>query len=423
MTAQLTRRPTNWAGNVTFGAARFHRPTSLEELQRTVVGSDRVRVLGTGHSFNRIADTAGDSVSVAAMPADIDLDTRAGTVRVAAGVRYGDLSARLQEAGRALHNLGSLPHISVGGACATGTHGSGDTNGNLSTAVVGLRLVTASGDVVDIDRSDADFAGSVIALGTLGVVTHLTLRTEPSYLVRQWVYERPTWEALLSGGARAFGDAYSISLFTDWRGDRLHQAWVKAREGDPSHDGPSEWLGAHPADGERASLEGAPVENGTQQSGVPGPWNERIPHYRLGFTPSRGEELQSEYMIPRGNAVAALLAVRELADLMAPVLQMSELRTVAADDLWLSPSYRQDSLAMHFTWHPDAPAVARVLEVIERALEPHGARPHWAKVFVAAPEQVQDHYDRVSEFRALRTRYDPRGVFGNDFVDELVPRA
>jgi xylitol oxidase len=417
----MNERITNWAGNVTFRAARTHRPASVDELRAVVSGADRVRVLGTGHSFNRLADTDADLVSVAGLPPTVEIAADRRSVTVAAGVRYGELAERLHAEGLALHNLASLPHISVAGACATATHGSGVRNGNLATAVSAVELVTADGRLVRLDRAgdragDGDFAGAVVGLGALGVVTALTLDVEPAFEIRQNVFEGLPFDALAEHEAEVLGAAYSVSLFTDWTGPRINQVWLKRRPDDPSPPAGA-WLGATPAGGPRHPIPGMSAEHCTEQGGVPGPWYARLPHFRLDFTPSSGEELQSEYVVPRERGVAALAAVETVRDLVAPVLQISEIRTVAADELWLSPNYRRDSLAIHFTWVADADAVAPAMAAVEERLAGLGARPHWGKLYGVEPADVRGLYPRWADFAALAQRYDPTGKFRNEVLD------
>jgi xylitol oxidase len=417
-------RLTNWAGNVTFSAKRIHRPASLAELQRLVAASTRVRALGTGHSFNRIADTSGDLVSVAGLPKIMTVDAERATVTLSAGVRYGELAPHLHAAGYALRNLASLPHISVAGACATGTHGSGNSNGNLATAVCAMEMITAGGDAVTMSReADGDqFRGAVVGLGALGIVTSLSLDIVPAFDIRQYVYENLPHEQLYEHLTDIFASAYSVSLFTDWRSSRIRQVWLKQRVGehDPSKPG-TRWYGALPTDGPRHPVPGLPAANSTQQLGVPGPWHERLPHFRLDFTPSAGDELQSEYLLPRQLAAGALRAIASIRDQVAPVLRISEIRTVAADGLWLSPSYRQDSVAIHFTWINDVAAVIPVLAMIEDRLAPFGARPHWGKLFTTSPAAVSRLYDRLPDFQRLLRGHDPAGKFRNELVDTYVP--
>ncbi|MCG7524452.1 FAD-binding protein [Streptomyces sp. OfavH-34-F] len=414
---------TNWAGNITFGAERLRAPASVGELQELVAGSRAVRALGTGHSFNAIADTTGDLVSTAGLPRVLDIDTRAGTATVSGGTRFGEITGLLHESGLALHNLGSLPHISVAGACATGTHGSGDGNGTLASAVRAVTYVSASGDLVTTERGDEHFDGSVVALGALGVVTTLTLDLVPAFDVRQWVYEDLPVTALRGAFDEVMSAAYSVSLFTRWRGDLIDQVWLKRRADAPgTADEPSRWLGAVRADGPRHPVPGMPADSCTPQLGLPGPSPFRLPHFRLEHTPSSGDELQSEYFVAREDAVAAFDALHAVRDAFAPHLQVGEIRSVAADSQWLSPAHRRDSVAFHFTWLPDTAAVLKALHVIEDALAPVAARPHWGKLFVTPPEALRGLYPQYDRFEHLTAHVDPTGKFRNDFLARYFPR-
>lgn len=418
-------RATNWAGNVAFTARRFHQPRSVKELQRLVAGSSKIRVLGTGHSFNRIADTRGDLVSLEGLPSSMEVDDERTTVTVGAGLRYSDVAARLHAAGLALPNLGSLPHISVAGACATATHGSGDLQGNLATAVSALEMVTADGEVVVLDRltDAAVFPGAVVGLGSLGVVTRLTLDTIPSFDVAQYVYEDMPEQQLTEALPVIFSSADSVSVFTDWRGSTLRQVWLKRRVAatDRFWRPGRHWLGASLADGPRHPVAGISAVHCTEQEGIVGPWHQRLPHFRATFTPSSGSELQSEYLVGRHDAVAAITALAPIRAEIARVLQISEIRTVAADDLWMSPSHRRDTVALHFTWINDAAAVGRVLRLIEQRLQPFDARPHWGKIFGMDAGVVRALYDRSADFESLLADFDPTGKFRNAFIDEYFP--
>jgi xylitol oxidase len=415
-------RTVNWAGNVRYGAARFSRPASIGELQDLVAGSERARALGTGHSFSPVADTGGHLIAVDRLPVIMEIDSRRAVVLASAGLSYAELSGYLHRSGWGLANLGSLPHISVAGACATGTHGSGNGNGSLATAVTGLELVTAKGEIVTLSRdTDRDsFDGAVVSLGTLGVVTTLTLGLEPDYPVRQYVYDDLPADRLAEHLAEIFAAAYSVSLFTDWRGPLIRQVWLKYRADAPGQPPPPHWLGARLADGPRHPVPGGDPTACTTQRGVPGPWHERLPHFRPGFVPSAGAELQSEYLVPAEQAVEALARIGRIAHLVAPALHISELRTVAADQLWLSPAYQRDSLAIHFTWVADAAAVRPALAAVERQLAPLEPRPHWGKLFTTEPEQVAARYPRMPDFRQLRRHLDPGGKFRNDFTDAYL---
>lgn len=410
---------TNWARNVRFAARELVSPPSVEALQETVAAARRVRALGSGHSFNTIADTPGTLVRLDALPRIVEADPDARTARVSAGMTFADVSAELRPYGLALPNLPSTPHFTLAGAYATGTHGSGDANRTLAAAVSRAELVTADGELVTVGRDDASFDGIVTSLGALGVLTAVTLDLRPAFEVAQEVYEGLPWEALVERFGDVFGAAFSVSAFTtDWSGEP--RLWVKRRTGDPAPD--LTWTGARPADAPHHPIPGMPVANATAQLGEPGPWDERLPHFRSGFMPSVGEELQSEYFVARRDAGAAITALRGLASSIAPVLQVSEIRTVAADDCWLSPSHGRDSTVFHFTWLPDTEAVLPVLAAMEEALAPFDARPHWGKLSSTAPEALSASYAHWGDFRALLDRYDPRGKFRNALIDRWFPQ-
>jgi xylitol oxidase len=397
----------NWAGSYEYRARTIHEPATVEQLQEIVAGSPRIRVLGSRHTFSEMADS-DELVSLAGLPPDIAIDGQA--VSCGAAVRYGELAPALDEAGLALHNLASLPHISVAGAVATATHGSGDGNGNLATAVTALELVTAEGELIEAKRGDEDFDGMVVNLGALGAVTRVTLAAEPAYEVRQRVFEDIGWPELHEHYDAITASGYSVSVFTLW-GD-TSQVWVKSRD-----DGPRELLGHPAATEDRHPIPGIDPVNCTAQRGVPGPWWDRLPHFRMGFTPSAGEELQSEFHLPRRHAAAAIEAVRALADRVRPHLQVTEIRTIAADSLWLSPQHEQDSVAIHFTWNRDPDNVERVLVDVEAALAPFGGRPHWGKLFLAAAP-----HPRGADFLALADRLDPTGKFRNPWFTRHLER-
>ena len=388
----------------------LHEPTSLEELRALLASTPKVRMVATRHSFNGIADAA-EQVSLARMRGPVESDPDAGTVTCGGGMSYGELARALGAGGLALHNLASLPHISVAGAVATGTHGSGDGNGSLATAVRALELVTSTGEVVSARRGDKDFEGMVVGLGSLGAVTRVTLDAEPAYEVSQRVFEGLEWEALLENLDAIFASGHSVSVFTRW-GETTDQVWVKSRAGDAA---PESLFGATPATVERHPILGLDAIHCTSQLGRPGPWAERLPHFRLGFIPSAGEELQSELLLPRAHAAAAIRAVRELGDRVRPLLQVCELRTVASDGLWMSPMYERETFAIHFTWRPEREPVLALVREIEDALADLGPRPHWGKLFATAPR-----LPRALDFIALAERLDPRQAFRNAWFEHHV---
>ncbi|MDO9398183.1 MAG: FAD-binding protein [Herbiconiux sp.] len=418
----------NWAGSYSYRAAELVTPPDAAALAAVVRSSPRVRALGTRHSFNDLADTSGTLVTLVGLPAHPELSDDGSTVTVSAGTRFAELAAWLEQRGFALHNLGSLPHISVGGAVATGTHGSGVGNGNLATAVAALEVVDGRGEIVRLARGDDSFEGAVVALGALGVVTRVTLDVQPSYRMRQDLFVDLPWEAVLADVAGILSSAYSVSLFTDWTGETLKQAWVKSRLdgvgsspaldglGTPGHS----FFGARPAGAKALSPAGDVIDNTTVQGGVPGPWNERLPHFRADVTPSAGDEIQTEYFVALADAPAALAAVRALAPQIAPHLLVTELRAVAADGLWLSTAYRRESLAIHFTWMLRPDEVRAVLPLIEEALAPFAARPHWGKWFAAQAPSIVPLYERAADFAALAERFDPDHRFRNAYLTRAL---
>lgn len=406
----------NWAGNITFGATRTHRPETVDHLRRLVADSRRIRAVGSAHSFSAVADTTGDLVSLDGLPATVSIDTASGTATVAAGLRYADVAVALHRRGFALSNLASLPHISVAGSCATGTHGSGDAHRGLAASVRSLRLVGPDGDLVELSR-DADkdlFAGAVVALGALGIVTDLTLDVVPAFEMAQRVRVEVPLDDVAGRLDEVFGAGYSVSVFTDWLSG-LANVWVKYRTDQQEGD----WDGGRPAARPMNPVSGMPPEFSTEQLGVPGPWYERLPHFRPELPPSAGDELQTEYYLPRAAAPAAIAAIRGLADVVKPVLHISELRTVQADDLWLSPAYGRDTVTFHFTWIKDVAAVPPVIAAVEDRLMPLGARPHWGKLTALSGPELIALYDRGTEFERLTRRYDPDGKFRNPFTDSL----
>jgi alditol oxidase len=406
---------TNWAGNVVFAAEQLHRPSSVPELQELVARSERARALGSGHSFSPIVDTTGTLLTVADLPARVEIDAGAATVTVSAGSTYGQVGAALHAAGFGLPNTGSLPHISVAGACSTGTHGSGDGNGILATAVRAVEIVTADGELRTWRRGDPDFPGAVVALGALGIITALTLDLRPTFDVRQWVYEGlPSFDDV----PEALSAAYSVSLFTRWAGAGFEQCWIKQLADAPA-PGPS-WFGATPADGSRHMIATEDPVNCTPQLGEPGPWHERLPHFRAAFRPSRGDELQSEYLVPRAAIVDALHALDRIADRIAPVLFVSEVRSIAADDLWLSAASGRESAALHFTWIQDIERVRPVVAEMEAALRPFAARPHWGKVFSTDPAEVRELWPHLADAERLIAATDPKGKFGNAWLGRYL---
>ncbi len=412
----------NWAGNLEYRATRVEHPTSVDELRALFAQAGPVRMLGSRHCFNDIADTEGVLVVLDRMPVVFEVAEARDAVRVSGGLRYGDLAPLLDDEGLALANLASLPHISVAGAVATGTHGSGDTIGSLASAVRALTIVTPTGDLRELRRGDDDFDGAVVSLGALGAVIDLTLDVEPAYEVAQHVYEHPSWDGILADLDAVTGIGTSVSIFSTWQHtDVADQIWVKQRlpeAREAARESLFESLGAEPAASKRHPILGVDPVACTEQMGEPGPWFERLAHFKLEFTPSAGAEIQTEYLVPRADAVAAIQAVRGLAGQIAPLLLVNEVRTVRADDLWLSSSHGTDAVGIHFTWKPDEAAVRAFLPTLEAALPPT-ARPHWGKVFTLDAAEVRERYPRFDDFAALAARFDPERRLVNPYLERL----
>ena len=413
----------NWAGNLEYGTDRLYSANSLEQVRDYVKKQSKLKVLGTRHCFNNIADSTHNILSLKSMDEVVALDPEAHTVTVNAGITYGQLCPYLHTRGFALHNLASLPHISIAGACSTATHGSGEKNGNLATAVSALEIVTAAGEVVKLSRQiDGEaFRGAVVGLGALGVITKITLDVQPTFMMRQYVYENLPLSEMRDHFDAIESSSYSISLFTDWQKQRINEVWIKSRvEEGQAFEATSEFFGAKRAIRNLHPIAELSAENCTEQMGVPGPWYERLPHFRMGFTPSAGKELQSEYFVPRRHAVDAILAVERLHDQVSPHLMISEIRAIAADNLWLSPCYEQPCVTIHFTWKQDWPAVRKLMPVIEKELAPFNARPHWGKLFTTSPAELKSIYKKIPEFVQLSKKYDPQGKFRNEFLNTNI---
>ncbi len=407
----------NWAGNINFSTHQVHYPATLEAVQAVIKKYDKLSVLGSAHSFNTIADNENNQVCLKEMNKILSLDTTAHTVTIEGGIRYGDLAPYLHEKGYALHNLASLPHITVAGSCATATHGSGIKNGNLATAVAAIEFVNAAGEVTMLSKKeDEDFFGAVVGLGALGVVTKLTLHLQPSFDMQQYVYLDLPMAALEHNFDFIISSGYSVSLFTNWQNKNISEVWVKNKVTPNGTLPPAELFGAKAATKNMHPIKGQDPVNCTGQMGEAGPWFQRLPHFKMGFKPSTGEELQTEYFVPVENAFAAIMAIEALHEKISPLLFVSEIRAVGADDFWMSPCYKKNCVALHFTWKPDTAKVMALLPLLEESLAPFNALPHWGKVFTMQPQVLQSNIPRLNDFKALVQKHDANGKFQNEFL-------
>lgn len=406
----------NWAGNYTYTAANLIEPTSVEEVQQVVKKLNKQKALGSAHCFNDIADSPTHQISTKKLNKVVQLDTANQTITVEAGARYGDFAQTLHEKGYALHNLASLPHISVAGACATATHGSGVANGNLATGVVALELVKPDGSLVNLDQNHPDFNAVVVGLGAFGIITKVTLAVQPTYAVRQDVFLDLPLAAVVSHFDAIMRSGYSVSLFTDWMDSKVSEVWIKRRTDTEMADLGHDFYGAKPATTNMHPIVAISPENCTAQMGIPGPWYDRLPHFKMGFMPSAGEELQSEYFIPREHAVDAMLAIEKMKDDIYPHILISEIRSIAADAFWMSPCYQQDCITIHTTWKQKPKEVLALLPRIEAALAPYNVKPHWGKLFTIDAKTLQSRYQKQADFVALAKTYDPEGKFVNTYL-------
>ncbi|WP_113926262.1 FAD-binding protein [Cognataquiflexum aquatile] len=410
----------NWAENFEFSTTNVHYPKTVEEVQALVKKCEKLRVLGSRHSFNRIADSNDNLISFQNLNKIISLDTEKNQVTVEGGIKYGELCAYLHQNGYALHNLASLPHISVAGTIATATHGSGVDNGNLSTGVVAIEFVNAKGELVQLSKEkDPDFFGAVVGLGGFGPVTKVTLDLLPTFEVAQVVYMDMPMTALKENFQEIMASGYSVSFFLDWKSDNVNEVWIK-RKVVPGEtlDFPEEFYGAKQAKVHMHPVQEMSAESCSEQLAIPGPWYERLPHFKMEFQPSAGKELQSEYFVPMANGYEALMAVKEMADQISSHLFISEIRSIKADELWMSTCYQRDSIAVHTTWKQEIPEVMALLPKMEAKLEPFSPRPHWAKLFTISSQKLQERYPKMEEFKSLLAKHDPEGKFRNGFLDE-----
>jgi len=409
----------NWAGNLDYSTQKIAYPKKVEEIQQLVRQFPRVKTLGTKHCFNKIADSKDQFISLRDMNKVVSINESARTVTVEGGMKYGELCPWLNGKGYAIHNLASLPHISVAGAITTATHGSGVKNGNLSTAVSGLEFITADGSLITLTENDGEkFQAAVVGLGAIGSITKVTLKIQPAFQMRQYVYEGLPWAQLKDHFDEIMSAGYSVSLFTDWQTDKINEVWIKDHESARDRKADTSFFEAKASTKNVHPIIEISAENCTEQMGVPGAWYERMPHFKMGFTPSSGKELQAEYFVPKKNAVEAMSAIQRMGKQIGPHLFISEIRTIDADNFWMSPCNQQASVAIHFTWKQEWEPVMKLLPVIEKELAPFNVKPHWGKLFTIPHSKLNSLYPQMSEFKNFVAGYDPKGKFRNAFLEK-----
>ncbi|MDZ4707933.1 MAG: D-arabinono-1,4-lactone oxidase, partial [Saprospiraceae bacterium] len=295
-------------------------------------------------------------------------------------------------------------------------------NGNLSTAVRSFELIKGDGDVIDVlpGQTDDWFNGGVVGLGGLGVISSLKLAIQKSFPMRQRVYQNLPLEELKNNFVAILSSGYSVSLFTDWLNNEVSQVWIKSKSGQAGEVSSKEFYGAKAATKNLHPIVALGAENCTEQLGIDGPWYERMPHFKMGFTPSSGEELQAEYFVPFENGLEAMLAIEKQKEKIYPLLLISEIRTIAADSFWMSPCFQQPCLSIHFTLKPDWEGVKKLLPIIERELEPFRVKPHWGKLFTIPSNVLASRYEKMPDFIKMIKSIDPGGKFRNDFLDTYI---
>lgn len=409
----------NWAGNHAFLAERIHRPGSVDDVRRIVAGARLIHAVGARHAFNGAADSPGAVIDLSDIEPDFAIDAEARTVTAGAAATYGAAAAWLQAHGWALHNMASLPHISLAGATATGTHGSGDRLGTLASAIASLELVTASGDLVTLRRGDPDFAGVATGLGAFGIIARITLDIQPSYRMRQDAFQDLPWKFVLDDFDAVMAAGTSVSIFTTWSGVNADRLWIKTRLDAGVEDRPPPPPGGALPAALPSRTAGAEHLRKLTPFALAGPWSDRLAHFRMTF--EQGPQLQSEYLLPRAHATRAIAALRPLGPRIDAQLAVTEIRSMAADDLWLSPASGTDAVGIHFSWAlRDVPEVMALCAEIEALLLPLRARPHWGKVILSPAATLAPLYPRMDDFRALARSYDPTGKFRNAYLDRHV---
>ena len=405
----------NWATNITFQDAETIHPQSVTDLQELVHTSEKIRARGSAHCFNTIADTREVAVILDQMPDLMEIDETRKKVRVGAGVKYAQLAEFLFPKGWALHNLASLPHVSLAGAVSTGTHGSGIRNGALHTAVSSIELIGADGSLRQVTRGiDRNFYASIVSLGLAGIATSFQLEIEPSFEIMQTVYgdlPRATFQENL---IEILSGAYSVSYLTTWGDNKAGDLWFKSKSPPPA-----QYFGALPRTEKAHPIFGVDPDACTEQFGVSGPWHLRLPHFRIDANPSLGNELQSEFFVASENAAAAFAILEEISSNIRHKLLVTEVRAIAADEHWLSPAYQRETVAFHCTWEND-PEVPALVAVIESALQRFAIRPHFGKVFNLSGEHLARVLPRFSEFKEHISEIDPHGKFQNEFTSALL---
>ena len=408
----------NWAKNITFSSQNYIEIENLTQLQKVIESSNKLKVVGTSHSFSEIADTTGTLISLKNLDSEIEIDEKSQTVKVSAGTSYANLAKYLEKNGWALSNLASLGEISIAGAVMTGTHGSGSNNKVLSDSVVAIEMILSSGDKFVIDRKNfAQFSGFVVSFGALAVFTKLTLKIVRSFSVKQVVYENVPIQSVLENFNEIFDRPYSASYFSNWSPKNTGQIWMKFLDDDKYPELQSKAYGGNLALSNQHPVKVNDPGNCTEQMGVAGKWLFRLPHFRLNSSPASGDEVQTEYLVDRDHVQGYINELTKIGEDIAARVYATEIRTISSDDLWLSGAYGRETVGFHFTWKK-SPEVKDFLPEIENILGKNNGRPHWGKLFSTPRAQLIDRYPMYEEFRQLIQKYDSGNKFRNKFIEQ-----
>ncbi len=407
----------NWARNLEFSAGEFLEINSISQLQEVINNSDKVKVLGTGHSFSPIADTSGSLISIKKLDPEIHIDSKMQTVSVSAGTSYAQLARYLEANGWALENLASLGEITVAGAIMTGTHGSGSSNTVLSNAVVEIEMILASGEKLLLNQQNLEeFNGFIVSFGALAVFTRLKLKIVKSFSIKQIVYENITSKSVSEYFDEIFDNAYSVSYFNSWAKNSTGQIWMKFLSDKDTSTLPKNAFGGNLAVANQHPVKVNDPSTCTEQMGAPGKWLYRLPHFKLDSSPASGDEVQTEYLVDRKYVKEYIEELSLIGDEIADKVYATEIRTIKADNLWLSGAYERPTVGFHFTWKKSAD-IETFLPKIEQILGQNGGRPHWGKLFSTNKNQLITRYPKFSNFQQLLKKYDPDGKFRNQFID------
>ncbi|MFE6917719.1 D-arabinono-1,4-lactone oxidase [Streptomyces rubiginosohelvolus] len=424
----------NWARQQSCSPARIERPANERQLSEAIdrAGRDglRVRPVGSGHSFTDTCLTDGVIVDQSAMQRVLDVDTETGLVKVEAGIKLHRLTAELHRYGLALENQGDIDKQSLAGALATATHGTGERFRNLSANVVGCRLVTATGEVVEIDEErDADaWRAARVSVGALGVISQYTLRCVPAFRIHRVDEVRPVTEVLADlDRLVAAHDHFEVLALPHTDKVLTYASRRTDRPAAPPRRLAAWWnddvlsnVGLGAATHLARLVPGAAPRVARAMSGVVGRYEQLDDSHGVYAHERRVRFTEMEYAIPRAHAAEALQRVRTLiAERRLPVVFPIELRFTAPDDAFLSTAYGRDTayLAVHHVVPAEYEAFFRAVEAI---MDEYDGRPHWGKRHFQTAATLAARYPAWQEFQSVRARLDPDGMFTNDYIARVL---